>query len=346
MPSRTVHVHWATACFQETYKAFNTIELFVIASKSMASETACSAGRKYVSDAQHYATTISKYGIIYIQNGPKTGRTTLFCIHGWSCRASDYVPLLTHFQDTPSIALSLPGHDEASTKVYPEASISAFAKAAVDLMQELGLEDKDVVLTGHSMGCRVTLETWHQARERGIGNIRGIVLLDGSHYKLRARILPFDRASNQYPETTAEQRQDMILDAFRKMFSANTPVEFQGRALAHVHHLTSTDAEFNLDMRASLIAWDYEYMDERLAELGQSGLPVLVVQATDADAEGRRLPLSRGMMSPWMRHVQDRVPKARHEVVEGSGHFPQIDQTDVVAGAMRAWLDEQGECTR
>ena len=44
----------------------------------------------------------------------------------------------------------------------------------------------------------------------------------------------------------------------------------------------------------------------------------------------KRSPMRAGEANPWLDLVQRRVPHARVEVIEGIGHFPQIEAADHV----------------
>ena len=251
-------------------------------------------------------------------------------MHGWACQATDYEyvfkELLRSDLDFQAIAISLPGHGGSSTESYPVASMSYFAGAVLDVLRELTIES--IVLVGHSMGLRVVLEAWTQAKAAKQPNVDGIVFLDGSHYKFRQSLFAFDSADARSKDLSREERAEKMAEAFTRMFSSQTPQAFRESTLTHVRGM---NPEFNGDMRKSHINWDYERMDEVMEQLGKLGLPVMNLQASNVDEQNQRVPLKPGEVTRWMEFVQKMIPQVKQYVVEGSGHFPHVDQTAEVA---------------
>ena len=281
----------------------------------------------------------SSQRINYIACGPEKSKTGVICVHGWACQASDYKylfdELVKHGISFQAIAISLPGHRGSSTNSYPAASIPAFAKAVTTFINEL--EIPKVILCGHSMGVRVILETWQQIQSSGKPNVKGLVFLDGSHYKFRKSLFAFDSGDARSKSLSQEQRAEKIAEAFTRMFSPKTPPDFQASTIAHVKAL---DPEYNKAMRDSFIRYDYERMDDVLEEVGKAGLPVLNLQATNVDEENQRIPLKPGEDSRWMRFVREKVPQVKMVVVGESMHFPHVDQPVEVTGRVREFLRE------
>jgi pimeloyl-ACP methyl ester carboxylesterase len=276
--------------------------------------------------------------IAYIAAGPAKSKINLLCIHGWACQASDFTYLFTSLlkaQDLPFQVLSidLPGHGKSHTKFYPRAGIEAFARAVQDFISDMELSN--VVLMGHSMGVRVILETFLQSQQSQAGQspISGLIFLDGSHYKFRKSVFNFDSGNEQSKLLSDDEKKEGMAEAFRTMFSPNTPTDFQESTIAHVKGM---DLEYNSAMRQSFINYDYEHTDDALETVGKSGIPVLNVQATSVDEKNERVPLKAGEVSRWMRHVAERVPQVKQVVVLESSHFPHVDQPAEVAKAVRS----------
>ena len=285
----------------------------------------------------------SQNGVTYIACGPQDSRLALVCVHGWACQATDYSyvfnKLLKQDLDFQALAVDLPGHGNSSTAKYPVASMSAFAEAIVALVNEL--EIPEVVLVGHSMGVRVVLEAWNQSLTAAAGrpNVKALVFLDGSHYKFRKSLFAFDSADPRSNNLTQEEKAAKMTETFTQMFSARTPSEFQASTLAHVKNI---NVDYNRAMRGSHIAYDYDRMDDVLEELGKSGTPLLNLQSTNVDGENQRVPLTSGELSRWMQFLWDKVPQVKQVVVEDSGHFPQVDQPEVVARRIREFVGGLG----
>ena len=191
----------------------------------------------------HSGTSID--GLSYIACGPDETTTSLIFIHGWGCRASDYSPLLQELLSRGplpfrAIAVDLPGCGTTSKEVCPEPTISAYAELLLSLFKEMHCQD--VFLVGHSMGCRVALEAWAQAKvwygamSREPPLVRGIIFLDGSHYSLRP-LAAFESGNPMSQNMSNEEKAAKKAEMFQSMFSAQTPADFQASALAHIRSL-------------------------------------------------------------------------------------------------------------
>ncbi|KAK3702934.1 hypothetical protein LTR37_014783 [Vermiconidia calcicola] len=284
--------------------------------------------------------SLEQSGISYIRSGPQDSKVALVCVHGWACQATDYTYLFTELNKTvplkfQAVAVDLPGHGKSSTKSYPVASISAFAEAVNAVANELGF--LEIVLVGHSMGMRVVLEAWQQTLATTATSIvKGVIFLDGSHYKFRKSLFAFDKADPRSKNLNAEEVKEKIAEAFSQMFSSRTPPEFQASTLAHAK---SIDAEYNESMRQSHISYDYERLDDVLAEMGKASIPLLNLQATHIDEQNQRIPLKQGEVTQWMRFLQEKVPQAQQFVIPGSSHFLHVDDPAGVARRIMEFVD-------
>lgn len=288
----------------------------------------------------HFRRGTTKHRIAYIAAGPQNSRLNLICIPGWACQASDYTYLFTSLLKFENLAfqvwsIDLPGHGKSHTKLYPQSGIDTFAKAVLDFIQDMELEQ--AVLMGHSMGVRVILEGYLRSRqESGGSKISGLVFLDGSHYKFRKSQFNFDAGNEKSKNLTDEEKKEGMAEAFRTMFSDKTPLEFRESTIEHVKGI---DLRYNQAMRKSFIEYDYDHTDDSLEAVGRAGLPVLNVQSTRVDEKNERVPLEPEEVSRWMQHVEEKVPEVKQVVVSDASHFPHVDQPDEVAKAVKGFVD-------
>ena len=283
----------------------------------------------------------------YFAAGPAKTKINLLCIPGWACQASDFTYLLTSLLqsqhlDFQALAIDLPGHGKSHPKFYPQAGIEAFAQAVRDFISDMELSN--VVLMGHSMGVRVILEAFLHSRQSppdspGKHPIAGLIFLDGSHYKFRTSVFTFDSGNEKSKSLSDEEKKEGMAEAFRTMFSPNTPTDFRESTISHVK---SMDLEYNKAMRRSFIEYDYKHTDDALEAVGTSAVSVLNVQATSVDEKNERVPLQPGEVSRWMKHVEEKVPQIKQVVVMESGHFPHVDHPAEVAKAVREFVDGLG----
>lgn len=293
----------------------------------------------------------TKHRIAYIAAGPAKSKINVLCIHGWACQASDFTylfaSLLQNDVNWQVFSIDLPGHGKSHTKFYPRAGIESFAQAVLDFVSDMDLSN--VILMGHSMGVRVILETFPQSQkpqsqsgestDSGTSPILGLVFLDGSHYKFRKSVFAFDSGNERSKSLSDDEKREGMAEAFRTMFSPNTPTDFRESTIEHVKGM---DLVYNSTMRQSFIDYDYEHTDDALASVGKSGVPVLNVQATSVDEKNERVPLQPGEVSRWMKHVEERVPQVKQVVVLESSHFPHVDQPAEVARAVSEFVDGMG----
>jgi pimeloyl-ACP methyl ester carboxylesterase len=264
---------------------------------------------------------------------PRNYQTLYIFIHGWSCSAADYVPLINSLSTSPLsintlfVALDLPGHGHSSRSICPDPTVSAFAGLINDLRHELSPTGEMItVIVGHSMGCRITLEVFSQQPS----NIAGIVLLDGSWY---------GRAPKDYKPKSRDDAEELqvVLDVFETMMGPATSEEFREQIR---QHLRAIDLRYANVLRRDYIAWDGNRMEEVLEMVGSEAgqkTRVLVVQGTEGHG-AKRKSLKKGEEGPWMQLVKGKVgDKYTGVAVEGSGHWPHVDKVQEVAGAVESF---------
>lgn len=287
-----------------------------------------------------YELYATPQGIPHITSGPQEHKTTLVCIHGWACQATDYTRLFHELQridvQARRVAIDLPGNN--SSFVANNATIPKVAAAVVSVLIELQLGD--VVLVGHSMGVRIILECWRQLQipfqTHGLTKVLGLVFLDGSHYKLRKKLFAFDKGDARSRMLTNDEKVAGMSEAFKRMFSEHTPPDFQEATL---EHLRTMDLEYNELLRAAFIKWDHEQMDNVMTMLGESCTPLINVTSTDIDEDNNRIPMEPFEVSRWMQFVKEKVPRVQLTVVRNVMHFPHVDAPDTIAKILKRFLE-------
>ena len=82
-----------------------------------------------------------------------------------------------------------------------------------------------------------------------------------------------------------------------------------------------------------MLRYDVSRLTTSLADLR---VPVMVVQTTYSSNEQReRRPMRKGQTTPYLHMLRAAIPTARIEIIEDTGHFPQIDES----GQTNALLD-------
>ncbi len=257
-----------------------------------------------------------------------TGSPAIVFVHGWSCSHTDWdaqvAALSSHHR---CIAIDLPGHGASARP--REITIAAMAEAVNALVDHLGLDE--VVLVGHSMGCRVSTQAWSAARAR----IRGIVHVDGS-------LLEGDPEAmvGRFKTQIAEQGADALLDRLYADFCVPATPEALRQSIAR--RRGGLDAGFFSELFLDFVRWDATHSRERL---GRLDIPVMLIQSSSLDASGRRVPLAQGETTPWTRAVAQRLPGARIVIVSGVGHFTMLEAPERVTALIESFVHSLAECS-
>ena len=64
----------------------------------------------------------------------------------------------------------------------------------------------------------------------------------------------------------------------------------------------------------------------RLTSLADLRVPVMAVQTTYNNEKRERRPMSKGQTTPYLDMLRACIPSVRIEIIEDTGHFPQIDE--------------------
>ena len=239
-------------------------------------------------------------------------------MHGFACSLEDWQAQIRHFEKTHEVvACDLRAHGETPGRPE-ECTIAHFGGDVAALVNNLELND--VVLVGHSMGCRVVLEANRLLSSQHGERVAGIVLIDGS------------RQATGDPDAAEAAARAGIARAggyaafaenlFRQMFF--TP---SAQADAIVARALRQSRDFGPHLWPRMARWDAAEMDAALAAVRA---PLLAIQSTTRDANLRRSPLRAGQSSPYLDLIRSKVAGARIAVVPDTGHFTQIEAADEV----------------
>lgn len=234
-------------------------------------------------------------------------------MHGFACSLDDWQAQIQHFEKTHEVVACdlrahgrTPGRPEECTIAHYGGDVAALAN---------NLELRNVVLVGHSMGCRVVLEANRLTPER----VGGIVLIDGS------------RSASGDPDAAEKAARAAIdsagYDAFAENLFRQMFFTASAQAEAIVARTLRQSRDFGPRLWPAMARWDAAEMD---AALGAVRAPLLAIQSTTRDAQLRRSPLKSGQSSPYLDLIRSKVPGAQVAVVPDTGHFAQIEAPDEV----------------
>lgn len=247
---------------------------------------------------------------------------TLIFVHGLCGERSDFKAQTDALSAAHEvIAVDLPGHGDSPLPAH--ATVAALAAPLVDLAQRLS--GRQIVLVGHSIGCRVILEaSQHFGRQPA-----GVVFIEQSLVAGRDVEQAIEALENRFNSIGAHA---FLTAAFSGMFLENAPEELRQRVLARVR---ATDPAFLRQIVLDGLRWEGR-APELLSRLRA---PVLMVQSTCLDENFRWHGMRPGVTAPWTELVMSKVADAELRIVSGAGHFAMIESPQIVTGYIVDFLN-------
>ena len=229
-------------------------------------------------------------------------------VHGFACAHTDWDAQVAHLSPRhQTVAVDLRGHG-ASPGPAADCSIERYGADVAEIMRALSLPP--AVIVGHSLGCRVVVEAALQAPE----HTKALVLVDGSRFA--AAMGPVLRAAFAQPNGYATIAQGLFKDMFTAKSAAAT-------ARAVLDRATRLPRQIGEKMLCDLQRYD----EHRLtASLGSLGVPVMAIQTTFSNEKRERSVMKKGQTSPYLDMLRTALPAVRTDIIEDTGHFPQLDE--------------------
>jgi pimeloyl-ACP methyl ester carboxylesterase len=249
-----------------------------------------------------------------------SGTPALVFVHGFGCAHEDWRHQVGAFAGQHGVvACDLRGHG-ASPGDPGGCNIETYGADVVALLAALDLTE--VVLVGHSMGCRVVLQAYAEAPER----IVGLAVIDGSSAGAGG-----ERAVEAARARVAAGYSAFARSLFTQMFFTPGPEADRliKRGLALPEPIGAT-------LWLSMVGWDARRMTGALESVR---VPLLVIQSTAMSPERGRVPLAAGGTSPWLELVRRHAPGSEIEIVPGVGHFAMLEAPDRMNAALAAFIE-------
>ena len=233
-------------------------------------------------------------------------------VHGFACGHTDWDAQVAHVSGRHrTVAVDLRGHGqspEESPGAAQDCSIERYGADVAEVMRTLALPP--AVLVGHSLGCRVAIEAALQAPE----HTAGVILVDGSQFA--AAMGPVLKAA--FAE--ANGYETLARGLFTDMFTAKSDPATAAAVIARALRLPRAVGE---KMLTDLQRYD---VHRQSASLSSLRVPVMAIQTTYSNEKRERTSMRRGQNSPFLDMLRAAVPSVEIEVVEDTGHFPQLDE--------------------
>jgi pimeloyl-ACP methyl ester carboxylesterase len=257
-------------------------------------------------------TVVAADGVSISYDVRGSGRTALVFVHCWTCNRDYYREQLDRFASRYRVvSLDLAGHG-ASGKNRAAWSVLGFAGDVQAVIEKLGLER--VILVGHSMGGPVSLEVARRLPNR----VRGIVCLDTLH-----------NAEQKMPPQMVER----VTAAFRK--------DFRGTVGSFVRGM------FPSSPNATVVSWVAEQaskMDPEIAIALFRDFPNLDLPRLMASVKVPLRCVNAAPRPPYGPPTASAVNRKYIDfaaaILDGVGHFLQLERPDEVNAKIRGFLEE------
>lgn len=231
-------------------------------------------------------------------------------VHGFTCDLGDWSAQTAGLSGRRRVAVDLPGHGASPRPA--EASLAALARVVNGLVART----PGAILIGHSLGCRVIQEAYGQSPD----GIAGLVFIEMNAVgggDARAAVA-----------AVAEQVRSVgvhnfLRPKFEEMFTPRSDPAMRARALGR---LGKIDPDFATSLLADSIAWETGHE----AILARVRVPVLIIQSTSLGEDFRWRAMRPGMTTPFIEAARRHVADLTVTIVEGTGHFPQIEEAESV----------------
>jgi pimeloyl-ACP methyl ester carboxylesterase len=236
------------------------------------------------------------------------GRPPIVFVHGFACAHKDWSAQVVHLSPRhQTVAVDLRGHG-ASPGTSDDCSIERYGADVAEVMGALNLPP--AVLVGHSMGCRVVIEAALQAPVR----TGGVVLADGSQFA------PAMEATLKGAFGTPDGYATLIDTWFREMFTNKSDPAPATSIIERAGHLPRAIGEKVL---LDAVRYDTGRLAASMAALR---VPAMAIQTTYSNEKRERRSMSKGQTTPYLDTLRTCIPSVRIEIIEDTGHFPQIDE--------------------
>jgi len=238
-----------------------------------------------------------------------SGAPPIVFVHGFGCAHSDWDAQAAHFSPLhQTVVVDLRGHG-ASPGEPAECSIERYGADVAEVMRALALPP--AVLVGHSMGCRVVAEAALQAPAQTLG----LILVDGSQFAAAMAPVLMERFA------TPEGYDALTQVLFNDMF---TPRSEPSVAAAVVERAFRLPRAIGMKMMTDMLRYDVGRLTGSLACLR---VPVMALQTTFSNERRERTSIRKGQTTPYLDMLRATVAGVRIEIIEDTGHFPQLEES-------------------
>ncbi len=256
-----------------------------------------------------------------VASPPPGGLTwqSLMLIHGFTGCAASWEPLARIFvaRGLRVIALDLPGHGYSDAPEDPACyTVTRSAAYIATALRNLGIDSRDVILLGYSLGGRIALATALSQE------LRALILESASAGLATEPERAARRAGDEALATRIERHGiPAFVDEWERLplFASQRTLPAERRQMLHAQRLRNRTVGLANSLRGAGTG-SQPYLGERLDDLH---LPTLLI-AGALDEKYRTIAAD----------MAERIPTARTMIVAQAGHAVHFEQPEVFASTV------------
>lgn len=255
----------------------------------------------------------------------RRGDTSILFVHGIGCDLTDWDRQVAALDSEFRIVrLDLAGHGQ-SAEAAIGFDIPGCGRDILALVDVLAL--KNLVLVGHSMGCKAIL-----AAVLALPQVaRGLIFLDGSRASSASAQVALKAVRDQIEQVGIR---GFMAGMFDQMFTPASDRDLRQKAMERVSRLPDKVARSFVE---SVVAWDAGHLDEVLRTIAT---PVLTIQSTHLNEARQRVATRQAEMDPFIHLIKERVADSRFLLFPDVGHFNMIEAHERVTAEIRDFAHE------
>ncbi len=275
--------------------------------------------------------TLARREVFTLECGTPDGEAVLL-LHGFPSSSHDFAEIVDDLGSRRVLTLDLPGYGLSEKPIDYSYSLFEQADVVALYLRELGVDRVHVV--AHDMGTSIATELCAR-RERGLlgFEVASLLLMNGSVHIDLAALTPSQRLLRS-----------PLKSAFAKLGTYRIFKLQLGRIVSELREedyeamwalLLHRDGKERLPQIISYVEERTRFAERWIGALTRLDLPTQVLWG----------PEDTVAVFPIAEALAAEIPDAGLERLEGLGHYPQIEDPERTADAIRRWLDRVADST-
>lgn len=265
--------------------------------------------------------------VFHLDTGPQDASDVAVILHGFPTSSHDWHLALPHMGHRRFLLLDFPGYGLSDKPERYSYSLFEQADLVEILLRERGVTRAHLV--AHDMGTSVACELLAR-RERGLLTFepRSVLLMNGSVHIELAELTPSQRLlrsplGNAFAHLGSRHVFRLQMQRIVGVPLADADYDAMWALLTHRH------GKLRLPQIISYLEERRRFWDRWIGALTRLDLPAQVLWG----------PLDTVAVMAIAEQLASEIPGAKLELLEGLGHYPQLEDAERTGTAIRRFLD-------